>query len=105
MNKLLLIIATMALAQPALASSWNVSGLFDSIVPTANTTVATSNSNALPPMNTTYSTPGFNPDAQVTRVYRTQPTTSGGMPVCPNRNAVSQQSANGYQMNRVSRAY
>ena len=59
MKKLLLIIAVTALAQPALASSWNVSGLFDAVAPTANTTVATTNSNALPPMNTTYSTPGF----------------------------------------------
>ena len=105
MKKLLLIIAVMALTQPALASSWNVSGLFDSVVPTANTTVATTNSNALPPMETTYSTPGFNPDAQVTRTYKAQPTASGGMPVCPNRNAATQQSANGYQMKRVSRAY
>lgn len=105
MKKLLLIIAVTALAQPALASSWNVSGLFDTVAPTANTTVATTNSNVLPPMNTTYSTPGFNPDAQVTRTYKTQPTASGGMPVCPNRNAASQQSASGYQMQRVSRAY
>lgn len=104
MNRNCFLVLALLFAQPVFAADWNVSGLFDSFTSSAGGGGSTP-SNILAPVKTTYTSPSFNPNAQMNRVYKTQPTASGGMPVCPNRNAASQQSASGYQLQPVSKGY
>lgn len=102
MNRYCFLMLALFFAKPAFAADWNVSGLFDSF---SSSVGGSTPSNILAPVKTTYTSPSFNPNAQMNRVYKTQPTASGGMPVCPNRNAASQQSASGYQLQPVSKGY
>jgi hypothetical protein len=111
MRKLILaaIVATsspLALASgSASASSWDIEGIFDVISSAVTGNSNSANGNVLPQIGGVHATPGILPPADVQRVYQTQPTSTGGMPVCTNRNMASQQSAAQYQMQSVSRAY
>lgn len=102
MNRSCFLVLALLFMKPAAAADWNVSGLFDSL---SSSVGANTPTNILAPVKTTYTSPSFNPNAQMNRVYKTQPSASGGMPVCPNRNAASQQSASGYQLQPVTKGY
>lgn len=102
MNRNCFLVLAVLFAKPVIAADWNVTGLFDSL---SSSVAGNTPSNILAPVKTTYTSPSFNPSTQMNRVYKTQPTASGGMPVCPNRNAASQQSASGYQLQPVTKGY
>lgn len=84
---------------PEASTSWDLGGIFDSAFEAFGYST---------PQRGVAQTPVAAPAPNVTAYeerFQTQQTSTGGVPMCQNRNAVSQQSAQQYQVQQVNQAY